>query len=90
MVEAMYAALQAAQVVATVPGVAPVADEILKGAGFQDVPAGETANLEEVAPEGMNNGVPDLKDPSQEQGMMHGIHTVRNDGVRDEQGQPAG
>ena len=37
-VDALYAALQAAQVVATTPGVAPVADEIAKGAGFQMQP----------------------------------------------------
>jgi hypothetical protein len=35
-VESMKAALEAANVVATVPGVAPVADEIMAGAGYQD------------------------------------------------------
>ena len=35
-VEAMYAALQAAQIVATVPGVTPAADEITASAGLQD------------------------------------------------------
>ena len=35
-VEAMYSMLQAAQIVATVPGVVPVADEIGKSAGFKD------------------------------------------------------
>lgn len=35
-VETMFAALQAAQVVATVPGVTPAADEIAKSAGLQD------------------------------------------------------
>jgi len=36
IVEAMYAAIQAGQVIATTPGVAGVADELLKGAGFID------------------------------------------------------
>jgi len=36
IVEAMYAAMQAAQIIATVPGTAGVADELLSGAGFVD------------------------------------------------------
>ncbi len=80
MVEAMYAALQAGGVVATTPGVAPVADEILKGSGFKDVPQGETANLEQVAPDGMNN-IPDAQRPAQEAGMMSGIETPQNEGI---------
>lgn len=80
MVETMFAALQAAGIVATTPGVAPVADEILKGSGFKEVPQGETANLEQVAPAGMNN-IPDLQPPAQEAGMMHGINTPQNEGV---------
>jgi hypothetical protein len=35
-VDAMFAALQAAQIVAVTPTVAPVGDEIMAGAGFQD------------------------------------------------------
>lgn len=35
-VEAMYSALQAAQIVATTPGVTPAADEIAKSAGLED------------------------------------------------------
>ena len=35
-VETMFSALQAAQVLATVPGVAPAADEITKSAGMED------------------------------------------------------
>jgi len=80
-VEAMFASLQAAGIVATTPGVAPVADEILKGSGFKDVPQGETANLEQVAPAGMNGNIPDLQRPAQEAGMMHGIQTPQNEGI---------
>ena len=39
-VEAQYGAVQAAQVVATVPGVSGVADGLLKSAGYQDQDAG--------------------------------------------------
>ncbi len=81
MVEAMYSALQAGQVVATVPGVAPVADEILKGSGFQDVPQGETANLEQVAPGGTSSEVPELRPPDHLAGMERGIETMQNDGI---------
>lgn len=80
-VEAMFAALQAAGIVATTPGVAPVADEILKGSGFEDVPQGEAAGLTQVAPDGMNGDIPDLRKPEQEAGMMRGIQTPQNEGI---------
>ena len=43
-VDALFAALQAAQIVATTPNVAAVADVIAKGAGFQEV-AGDDPNI---------------------------------------------
>ena len=43
-VESMFSALQAAQIVAVTPNVAPVADTIAAGAGFKDQ-AGEDPNL---------------------------------------------
>lgn len=43
-VESMFSALQAAQVVALTPGVAPIADVIAAGAGFQDQ-GGQDPNL---------------------------------------------
>ena len=43
-VESMFSALQAAQIVAMTPGVAPVADVIAQGAGFKDQ-GGEDPNL---------------------------------------------
>jgi len=51
-VESMYSALQAAQIVALTPGVAPVADTIAAGAGFKDQ-GGQDPNI--PAPAG---GVP--------------------------------
>lgn len=80
-VEAMYSSLQAAGIVATTPGVAPVADEILKGSGFKDVPQGETANLEQVAPGGVASDVPELRAPAHLAGMHRGIETMQNDGI---------
>lgn len=47
-VESMFSALQAAQIVAVTPNVAPVADTIAKGAGFKDQ-AGEDPNLPQPA-----------------------------------------
>ena len=87
MVEAMYAAMQAAQIVASVPGVAPVADEILKGAGYQPQSGGQDPNIPDVvqnqqpASPMMPGGqvMPDA--PAQEAGMMRGIETPGNDGV---------
>jgi hypothetical protein len=47
-VESMFSALQAAQVVAMNPTVAPIADTIAAGAGFKDQ-AGQDPNLPEPA-----------------------------------------
>lgn len=97
MVEAMYAALQAGQIVAQMPGAAPVADEILRGAGYQEQPNGQDPNI----PVGDGQGgmppppptnmqpdsgmppqaVPDSAQPAQEAGMMQGIETPQADGV---------
>lgn len=48
-VESMFSALQAAQIVALTPGVAPVADTIAAGAGFKDQ-AGEDPAIPAVPP----------------------------------------
>jgi hypothetical protein len=44
-VDAILVALNAAQVVAAVPSIAAVADEVLKGAGYVDAPQGEDPNI---------------------------------------------
>lgn len=85
MITAIYVALQAGQVVASVPGVAPVADELLKGAGYKEDPAGQDPDI----PQAQTNGMPtpqnsDMQphDPQRAGGAMHGIQTVQNDGVQ--------
>lgn len=91
-IEALYSSMQAAQTVATVPGVVPIADEIAKSGGFID------KNLppiypEPVAPALAAQGV--MSQPVQSntspmfpprpatagEGMMRGIETQENDGV---------
>lgn len=84
MVEAMYAAIQAGGIIASTPGVAPVADEILKGAGYQPIPGGQDPNIPAVqeaqaVPQNNAQMMPD--GPEQEAGMMRGIETARNDGL---------
>jgi hypothetical protein len=48
-VEAAYAAMQAGEVVAAIPAVAPVADKILQGAGYQPSQTGIDPNLPQPA-----------------------------------------
>lgn len=80
MVTAMYESMQAAQVVATVPGVAPVADEILKGAGYQPVQGGQDPNIPSIQPKQMPEVQP-LPELQQADGAQRGIETMRNDGI---------
>lgn len=77
LIESMYSALQAAQIVATVPGVAPVADEIAKGAGFQDQ-GGQDPNIPAPAQAVPMQPPPELL---QGDGAAAGIETMQNDGV---------
>jgi len=64
-VDAMKAATEAGQIVATIPAVAPVADELLKSAGFEDqnqpplVPTPAAAPIQHLTspvPGGLPNG----------------------------------
>lgn len=87
--ETSYAAMQGAQVIATMPQVAPIADEIMKGAGYRDPnPGGDDPNFP----------VPPVAQPPQIDfptntspmlpatagtGEMAGIETQRADGVID-------
>ena len=51
MVEAIYSAMQASEVIATVPQVAPVADELMKAAGYRiPTPAGVDPNFPQADP----------------------------------------
>lgn len=91
--EALYMAAQGAQVIAANPLITPVADELLKSAGFVDR-AGQGVidpglmqqqasqpmqpPMQEPMPEQMAGQIPD---PLQADGAMQGIETPRADGV---------
>lgn len=80
-VEALYMALQAGQIVATVPGVAPVADAIAKGAGFKDR-GGQDPNIPVAAPAPVpQQQMPPVPEAQQADGAMAGIETPANDGA---------
>ena len=90
-VESSYAAMQAGQVIATIPQVAPIADEVMKGAGYKLPMAGDDPNFPQ--PEAMalpteplpgvrENTSPQLPPVPQEPGTgMQGIETAQADGV---------
>jgi hypothetical protein len=67
IVEAMYAAIQAGQIIATVPGVAPVADELMKGAGYVDQ-NGQDAALAAGGQPVQSPGQPAAQPPDQQGG----------------------
>lgn len=85
--ETSYAAMQGAQVIATMPQVAPIADEIMKGAGYRDPnPGGDDPNFP-VPPVAQQ---PQVDFPTNTSpmlpvtagvGEMSGIETMRPDGV---------
>lgn len=95
-IEAMYSALQAAQIVATVPGVTPAADAIAESAGLQDMAPGAIpvpnamasrvlANTPEPTPTPPADGAP----PSPLDGVQQGIQTPTGaDNVADPAAQP--
>jgi hypothetical protein len=82
-VASQYSAMQLGQVVATTPGVAPIADQALEGAGF--VPAdGDGVNVpqgipQDVQPDVNQNTSPMF--PPVSPGPMDGIETPEADGV---------
>ena len=88
-VEAAYAAMQAGQVIAQMPQVAPIADAVMQSAGYQaSNPAGVDPNYPHpnvaVPPVQQSNPNPILPAPSATPGIgeMRGIETQRPDGVR--------
>lgn len=96
--ETAYAAMQAGQVIATMPAVAPIADEVMRSAGYQDPnPAGDDPNFP-VPPAAMaqqvdfpTNTSPMLPAPATAGvGEMAGIETQRADGVINQGGQGNG
>lgn len=86
-VEALYSAMQAGGVIAATPQTAPLADTLLKSAGFVDrdaaplVPeyggAAEPAPVAELAPTNYDPMTP----PSPATGLAEGIRTPETDGV---------
>ena len=60
MVEAVYSSVQADQAIATLPSIAPVADEVLKSAGFVDQNAPPILLPPETPPAGQGD-VTDLR-----------------------------
>lgn len=93
-VTSLYEALQAAQIVATVPGVTPTADALMAGAGFKDkggqdpqIP-GPTGNAPALAPPAAASMQPQppasMAPPpelQQADGAQAGIETAVNDGI---------
>jgi peroxiredoxin family protein len=83
-VTAAYQAMQAAQIVSTVPGVTPVADAILAGAGYVDG-QGQDPNLPAPGPGAMAAlPAPGMQPPPellQADGAMQGIETPASDGI---------
>lgn len=65
-VEALYAAMQTAQVAATVPGVVPIADEIVKSAGYVDKNSPPIYREPVINSEAMNAAPPPEAMPPQE------------------------
>ena len=95
--EAMYSALQSAQIVAQAPGAAVMADEIMKGAGFDSNPIdAEQAMVAQAAaqqpappalapPPGVEQAMPAepvAAAPSPFEGARQGIETPTNDGLQ--------
>ena len=85
--EGAYASMQAAQTIATMPQIAPVADVVMQHSGWrQPNPAGQDPNYPQVqanvpAPVEQTNTSPQLPPVPQEPSAMQGIETMRNDGV---------
>lgn len=94
LLEAIYASMQSAQVVATVPGAAPVADSILRSAGFVDqdgapvvspaaVPPAPIEPPAELPPELQPPAPPEPAPAGHQTGMMAGSQTpTGEDNVR--------
>lgn len=85
IVKAVYASIQTGQVVATLPQVAPIADEILAGAGYHDM-GGQDPNIPQpmgvqVPPPEVNANTSPM-DPPVSPSPMNGIETIQPDGMQ--------
>lgn len=79
--EALYMSAQAAQVLATVPQITPVADELLKSAGFKDMNAAESVIDTQVAPQQAPAPPELMQADGALVGAQQGIQTPAPDGV---------
>lgn len=83
--ESLYMSAQAAQVLAQMPTATPIADQLLKSAGFQDADGGEV--IEPVPGDPANPATAAaIPDPLQADGAMQGIETPAPDGVLQPEG----
>ena len=78
--ESLYMSAQAAQVLAMAPQITPVADELLRSAGFKDV-NGPAGGVIDVQPEQAMPPQPPIPDPVQADGAMQGIESPAADGL---------
>jgi hypothetical protein len=80
--ESLYMAAQAAQVLAAAPVISPVADELLKSAGFKDM-GGQGVIDPAAMPQQAQpmQGMQAIQPPQQADGAMAGIETQAADGV---------
>jgi hypothetical protein len=88
-VESAYAAMQAGQVVSTVPFAAQAGDSLLQSAGWQDVNGapsiqapGMATQQQVIEPQGNVNPMLPKAPETAGKGMMEGIETPEADGVR--------
>lgn len=89
--EAMFTAMQAAQVAASVANVTPIADSMLKTAGFvddegaeADIPAPEVVPPEMAVQNNQPVSPEELQPPQRLEGIGQGIETIENDSVLQE------
>lgn len=86
--ETLYSGVQTAQVLATVPGVAPLADELARSVGVEDqnggtiVPQLAEAAMSQPEPVYVPTSTDPLTPTSPELGVREGIETLEADGIR--------
>lgn len=89
--ESLYMAAQGAQVLALAPQITPVADELLKSAGFKDM-AGpgviDQAAMQAAAPAQPVQQMQNMPELQQADGAMTGIQTPAPDGLATSREQP--
>jgi hypothetical protein len=87
-IEGQYSAIQAAQTIATVPGIVAIADELLKSAGYVDangtpltISPGQSVQQNELPINTNTSPMFPANPQSPALGLMNGIETQANDGT---------